>query len=74
MKFVRNGMEKVMCTTTLGTLTLAGMLKDPLIQAVMRSDGVSENDHAALLFRVKNRLAERDIPRRRVREVAESWG
>jgi hypothetical protein len=53
-------METAMCTTTSGTLTLAGMLNDPLIQAVMRSDGVSEDDHAALLFRVKETLAERE--------------
>jgi hypothetical protein len=36
-----------MCATTFGTLTLAGMLSDPLIKAVMRSDGVSEGDHTA---------------------------
>jgi predicted YcjX-like family ATPase len=52
-------METAMCTTTSGTLTLATMLTDPLILAVMRSDHVSEDDHAALLFRVKDRLAER---------------
>ena len=51
-----------MCTTTFGTLTLATMLTDPLIQAVMRSDRVSEADYAALLFRVKDRLAERGWP------------
>jgi hypothetical protein len=49
-----------MCTTTYGTLTLAGMLTDPLILAMMRSDRVSEVDYAALLFRVKNSLADRD--------------
>lgn len=49
-----------MCTTTFGTLTLAAMLTDPLIQAVMRSDRVSERDYEALLFRVKDRLAERE--------------
>jgi hypothetical protein len=48
-----------MCTTTFGTLTLAAMLEDPLIQAVMRSDGVSERDHRALLYRVKDKLTER---------------
>jgi hypothetical protein len=48
-----------MCTTTFGTLTLAGMLTDPLIQAVMRSDGVSDGEHAALLLRVKDKLTER---------------
>ena len=49
-----------MCTTTLGTLTLAGLLSDPLTQAMMRSDGVSEHDFAALLFRVKDSLADRE--------------
>ena len=49
-----------MCMTTSGTLTLATMLTDPLIRAMMRSDHVSEDDHAALLFRVKDRLAERE--------------
>jgi hypothetical protein len=48
-----------MCTTTFATLTLAGMLKDPLIQAVMRSDRVSESDYEALLFRVKDTLEDR---------------
>jgi len=51
-----------MCTTTLGTLTLAAMLDDPLIQAVRRSDRVSKDDYAALLFRVKDQLAERGWP------------
>ena len=49
-----------MCATTSGTLTLATMLTDPLIQAVMRSDRVSQHDYAALLFRVKDSLAERE--------------
>jgi hypothetical protein len=49
-----------MCMTTSGTLTLASMLDDPMIQAMMRSDGVSEHDHAALLFRVRNTLADRN--------------
>ncbi len=51
-----------MCTTTPGTLTLAAMLTDPLILAMMHSDHVSEDDHAALLFRVKERLEERGWP------------
>jgi len=53
-------METIMCRTTIGTLTLAGMLEDPLIHAVMRSDKVSDADFAALWFRVKDRLADRD--------------
>lgn len=56
-----------MCTT-FGTLTLAAMLTDPLIQAVMRSDRVSERDYEALLFRVKDSLARREWP---VRSAAE---
>lgn len=51
-----------MCTATSGTLTLDWMLSDPLIQAVMRSDGVSARDYQALLFRVKDTLAERAWP------------
>ena len=48
-----------MCTTTSGMLTLAGMLSDPLIQAMMHSDGVSYVDHASLLFRLKSTLDDR---------------
>jgi len=49
-----------MCTTTFGTLTLAAMLTDPLIEAMRRSDGVSDDEFAALLFRVRDTLADRD--------------
>jgi hypothetical protein len=63
-------METAMCTTTFGTLTLATMLSDPLIQAVMRSDRVSEGEYAALLFRVKDTLAEREWPVEREWEEA----
>jgi hypothetical protein len=52
-------MVTVMCTTTISTLTLAGLLHDPLIQMVMRSDNVSEEDHSELLYRVQNSLIER---------------
>lgn len=48
-----------MCTTTFGTLTLAAMLDDPLIQAMMHSDGVSQREHTALLFRVRDTLEGR---------------
>ena len=51
-----------MCTTTSGTLTLEGMLNDPLIQAVNRSDRVSEREYEALLLRVRESLAERAAP------------
>lgn len=53
-----------MCMTTdgsltQGSLTMACLLNDPLTQAVMRSDGVSEHELTALLVRVRNRLADR---------------
>ncbi len=56
-----------MCTTTISTLTLTTMLKDPLIQLVMRSDNVSEQDHAALLHRVQRSLLTRCVEISRVR-------
>jgi hypothetical protein len=65
-------METDMCTTTLGTLTLAAMLDDPLIRAVMRSDRVSEGEYAALLFRVKDNLAAREWPVEARREPVEA--
>jgi hypothetical protein len=61
-----------MCATTFGTLTLAAMLDDPLIQAVMRSDRVSEADYTALLFRVKETLAEREWPSEPARQLADA--
>ena len=61
-----------MCTTTSGALTLEGMLSDPLIQAVMRSDGVSRHEYEALLFRVKDTLAERAWPSGPAREQLEN--
>ena len=53
------GMVTAMCTTTISTLTLANLLQDPLIQMVMRSDNVSQEDHSELLHRVADSLAER---------------
>jgi hypothetical protein len=50
-----------MCTTTIRTLNLATMLQDPLIQLVMRSDNVSEQDHSALLHRVQRSLVARCV-------------
>jgi hypothetical protein len=64
------GMVTVMCTTTISTLTLAGLLSDPLIQMVMRSDNVSESDHSALLFRVKDSIAARSCMQEEVFEEA----
>jgi hypothetical protein len=52
-------MVTAMCMTTMNTLTLAGMLHDPLIKLVMLSDGVSEQDYSELLFRVKDTLVAR---------------
>jgi hypothetical protein len=46
------------------------MLNDPLILAVMRSDGVTAHEHATLWFRVKDTLAERDPARTPAREMA----
>jgi hypothetical protein len=53
------GMVTAMCTTTISTLTLASLLQDPLIQMVMRSDNVSQEDHSELLHRVKDSLIAR---------------
>jgi hypothetical protein len=64
-------METAMCTTTSGTLTLEGMLNDPLIAAVRRSYGVSKRDYETLLFRVKDTLAERTWPTGPAREQLE---
>ena len=60
-----------MCTTTSGTLTLEGMLNDPLIQAVRQSYGVSKREYEALLLRVKDTLAERTWPPEASREQLE---
>ena len=51
-----------MCTTTISTLTLSTLLRDPLVQMVMRSDNVSEKDHSDLLYRVRQSLAARSAP------------
>jgi hypothetical protein len=48
-----------MCTTTISTLTLTTLLRDPLVQMVMRSDNVSDEDHSELLYRVKHALNAR---------------
>ena len=64
------GMVTAMCTTTISTLTLAGLLQDPLIKMVMRSDKVSESDHSELLHRVKDTLIMRAAVRQPVFEAA----
>ena len=48
-----------MCMTTVSTLTLTGLLHDPLTRLVMRSDGVSEQDFSDLLRRVQDSLIAR---------------
>ena len=49
--------------TTIDTLTFTALLRDPLIQMVRRSDGVSEEDFADLLHRVRDTLIERNPER-----------
>jgi hypothetical protein len=60
-----------MCTTPSGTLTLEGMLNDPLIQAVRQSYGVSKREYETMLYRVKDTLAERSWPSEQSREQLE---
>ncbi len=60
-----------MCTTTFSTLTLAALLRDPLIQLVMRSDRVSEDDHSELMYRVKRTLVSRERAEPAVLEMAD---
>lgn len=50
-------------------LTFAAMLSDPMIQAVMHSDGVSMEEFSRLMFRMRATVMERDgaprpLPRR----------
>ena len=59
-----------MCTMTISTLTLAGLLQDPLVQMVMRSDKVSEEDHSELLYRVKDSLTARSLIQKPVAQVS----
>jgi hypothetical protein len=63
-------MVTAMCTTTISTLTLAGLLQDPLVQMVMRSDKVSEEDHSELLHRVKDSLVARSLMQQAVAHVS----
>ena len=48
-----------MCYMETDTLTLAGLLADPMIRTVMDSDGVSEQEFSSLLFRVRAALVAR---------------
>ena len=67
------GMVTVMCTTTSGTLTLAALLQDPLIQMVMRSDNVTDKEHSELLHRVQNSLIAREATSQSLYQTA-VWG
>jgi hypothetical protein len=70
----RTGMVKIMCMTTMSTLTLTGLLQDPLTKLVMRSDGVSEEDFSALLQRVQDSLIARSaLPRLETGQLAAGW-
>ncbi len=59
-----------MCTTTIDTLTFTALLRDPLIQMVRRSDGVSDEDFADLLHRIRDRLIAREPERFGIPEMA----
>ena len=48
-----------MCMNGKYGLTMDAMLGDPLIQLMMRSDGVSQQEHAELLHRVRDTLIAR---------------
>lgn len=50
-----------MCMDAADGLTMAGMLADPLIQMMMRSDGVSDRAHAELWDRARDALAARAV-------------
>jgi hypothetical protein len=60
-----------MCMITMSTLTLNGLLQDPLTRLVMRSDGVSEKDFSELLLRVQDTLVARAaIPKPAMAQLA----
>jgi len=50
-----------MCGMSIDTMTLSGLLEDQLTQLVMRSDGVSEEDFSALMYRMRDTLAARAV-------------
>ncbi|MGE0418330.1 MAG: hypothetical protein AB7O80_16125 [Acetobacteraceae bacterium] len=58
--------------TTIDTLTFTALLRDPLIQMVRRSDGVSEEDFADLLHRVRDSLIAREPARFGLPELADA--
>ena len=48
-----------MCANAECGLTMAGLLSDPLIQAMMRSDGVTHQAHADLWERAREAVVAR---------------
>ena len=48
-----------MCTNSEYGLTMTGLLSDPLIQMMMRSDGVSQREHADLWERTRETAVAR---------------
>ncbi len=48
-----------MCANAEYGLTMAGLLSDPLIQLMMRSDGVDHRDHADLWERTRETVIAR---------------
>jgi hypothetical protein len=50
-----------MCDFVIEPLTLATLLNDPLTRMVMRSDGVSEQEFAALWEQVRGSLRAPDL-------------
>ena len=49
-----------MCTQADDGLTMAGLLNDPLTHLLMRSDGVSHEDHADLWERTREATIARN--------------
>lgn len=47
----------MMCMTVIETLTLSGLLADPLTRMVMHSDGVSEQEFTELWQRIQDMRA-----------------
>jgi hypothetical protein len=57
--------EAIVSAETVGALTFESMLTDPLIRAVMDSDGVTVDDLVAVLEAAQRAIAarEQDTPR-----------
>ena len=61
-----------MCTNANVGLTVAGLLNDPLTHLLMRSDGVSHEDHADLWERTREAAIARDAMEGRWHEAETS--